>query len=103
MSRATKKMRQFAANVIALEMVGRNPQDGTAAFIVCEKLRSPLSTLMGTAGFRSLVGRALTLTHAEVRWLKAVHVKADGSLTGLKELQVQVEAGEFQQGGLLLV
>lgn len=66
-------------------------------FGVCEKLRQPLSMLAGVAGFRSLLSRALALAGDEVRWLKAVHVKADGSLEGLDEAQLsdaEIAAGE---------
>ena len=41
---------------------------------------------MGNGGFHALLSRALALASAEVPWLRAVHVKADGSLEGLDEL-----------------
>jgi hypothetical protein len=40
---------------------------------------------MGNTGFHALLSRALALANAEVPWLRAVHVKADGSLEGLDE------------------
>ncbi len=50
---------------------------------VCEKLRRPITSLAGTAGFVSLLGRALTLAKREAPALSAVQVRPDGSLEGL--------------------
>jgi len=80
MNRATPKMRDFAEHLIAYE-TSRNKSTKTktpAAFSFAEKLRAHLAALMGNVGFRSLLSRALALANAEVAWLRAVHVKADG-------------------------
>lgn len=58
-----------------------------AAFHVSEKLRHPLSALMGAIGFRALLARALTLAKAQLPSLNAVQVKRDGSLEGLNGLR----------------
>jgi hypothetical protein len=50
---------------------------------VCEKLRRPLTSLAGKAGFVSLLGRALTLAKREAPALSAVQVRPDGLLEGL--------------------
>lgn len=65
-----------------------------ALFRVSEKLRRPLSTLAGTAGFSSLLARALTLAKQEAPTLRAVQVKPDGSLDYLSELQNHVDSDE---------
>lgn len=52
----------------------------TPAFRVCDKLRRPLSTLMGIPGYRALITRALTLAHRESKSLESVRVKDDGAL-----------------------
>lgn len=98
-------MRDFAEQLIAYETKenlssGTNPQ---AAFLVCERLGPYLTTLMGTAGFRALLSRALALSSDEAAWLRALHVKADGALEGLEELQTQLSPGEFIEGGRVLV
>ncbi len=54
--------------------------DTHAVCRVCDKLRRPLTTLTGAAGFRSLLARALTLAKQESPALGAWGVKADGSL-----------------------
>lgn len=75
-------LRKLARRLLALEAASGKArgQLGAAAFGVSERLRQPLSTLAGAAGFRSLLSRALALASDEVRWLKAVHIDADGSL-----------------------
>ena len=77
-------MREFAERLIAYETRGNNSSETKplAAFLVDEKLRRHLATLMGSLGFRALLSRALVLANAEVPWLRAVHVKTDGSLEG---------------------
>jgi len=105
MSRATPTMRDFAERLIALETRGNEASETRtpAAFHVCEKLRPHLATLMGNGGFRALLSRALALANAEVSWLRAVHVKADGSLEDLEELHEQVAPAEFFEGKVVLL
>ena len=55
--------------VLAQVDIAGEPSKGEevyAALRVGEKLRRPLSTLAGTAGYRSLIARALTLAKKEV-------------------------------------
>jgi hypothetical protein len=105
MSRATPQMRNFAKRLMAREALGNKSSERTtpAAFHVCEKLRPHLITLMGNGGFRGLLSRSLVLAHEEVRWLRAVHVKADGDLEGVEELHVQLAPEEFFEGGTVLL
>ncbi|CAN5839953.1 hypothetical protein BH20PSE1_BH20PSE1_09270 [soil metagenome] len=105
MSRATPKMRDFAERLIAYE-ARENKSSETktlAAFHVPEKLRPQLATLMGNTGFRALLSRALALANAEVPWLRAVHVKSDGSLEGLDKLEAQVDSEEISEGRVVLL
>jgi len=74
-----------------------------AAFVVCDKLRPQLATLMGNAGYRALLSRALAMTNGEAAWLHAVHVKADGSLEGLDERLAHIGAAEIAGGGVALI
>lgn len=105
MSRATPKMRDFAKRLIAHETWGNNSSETKAsvAFLVDEKLRPHLATFMGNVGFRALLSRALALASAEVPWLRAVHVRADGSLEGLHELEAQVDPEEIAEGRVILL
>jgi hypothetical protein len=68
-----------------------------------EKLSPHLATLMGNAGFRGLLVRSLALANEEVRWLRAVHVTSNGSLTGLQELQAQLAPKLFFEGRIVLL
>jgi len=62
---------------------GTPTEDSLAVCRVCDKLRRPLTTLAGAAGFRSLLARALTLAKRESPVLDAWEVKLDGSLQAL--------------------
>ena len=98
-------MRDFAERLIAYETRGNKSSETKtpAACLVGEKLRPHLATLMGNVGFRALLSRALALANAEVPWLRAVHVKADGSLEGLDELEAQVDPDEIFEGCVVLL
>ena len=98
-------MRDFSQRLIAFETRGIK-SSGTktpAAFHVFEKLRPYLATLMGNTGFHALLSRALAIANAEDPSLHSVHVKADGSLEGLEELQAQVDPEEIAEGSVVLV
>jgi len=75
----------------------------SAAFRVCEKLRRPLCSVAGVAGFRSLLSRALALARTEAPSLSAVQVGADGSLKGLDELGPQKDQDMSKEGGAILI
>jgi hypothetical protein len=90
-------VRDLARRLLSFESTAENLSDANtfAALIVSEKLRRPLSTLAGTAGFRSLLMRALTLAKREAEVLDGVQVKEDGSLEGLN--------GEETEAGVVLI
>jgi len=105
MSQATPQMRTFAKRLMAYETGGSNAVEAQslAAFQSCEKLRPHLATLMGNGGFRALLSRALALAGMEVSWLRAVQVKADGSLEGLEALHAQLDPAEYCEGSVILL
>ena len=105
MSRATPQMRNVAKRLMAHETRENDSSEtqNPAVFPVFDKLRPQLATLMGNAGFRGLLSRALALANEEVRWLRAVHVKSDGSLTGLDELEAQLPAEQFFEGRTVML
>ncbi len=98
-------MRDLSQCLIAYETRGNRFSETKtpAAFHVGEKLRPHLATFMGSTGFRALLCRALALANTEVTWLRAVQVKADGSLEGLDEIEAQVGPKEMAEGGVVLV
>lgn len=87
MSQAASKSetRALAEQLVAYEAAFGSvyAADSLATCRVCEKLRRPLVTLTGTAGFSSLLARALTLAKRESSALNAVQVNPDGSLENL--------------------
>jgi len=93
----TPTTRELARQLLACEEVAANPvaSDRHAVCRVCDRLRRPLTTLAGAAGFRSLLTRALTLAKQESPALGAWEVKADGSLEGLN--------GEAARSGAVLI
>jgi len=105
MNRATPKLRIYAERLIAFEM-SRNASSKskpTAAFVVIEKLSPHFGALMGAAGFRALISRALVLAGAEIAWLRELHVRGDGSFEGLNELEAQANSDEIAAGGVVLL
>jgi hypothetical protein len=98
-------MRDLADGLIAYETRENRSSETkvSAAVLVGEKLRLKLATLMGNVAFRALLSRALALANVEVPWLRAVHIKADGSLEGLDELVAQVDPDEIFEGTVTLL
>jgi hypothetical protein len=96
--------RHLAQRLLTYEAVAGKNSESTesAAFRVCAKLRRPLITLAGVAGFRSLLSRALTLARAEAPSLSAVQVAADGSVEGLDELASQTDKEQARDGAILI-
>ena len=82
---ATPQMRDLAAQLVAHEAAVGSPAEVhiPAEFRVCDKLRQPLTTLAGAAGFRSLLSRALVIAQRKAPSLSEVRVNADGSLEDL--------------------
>jgi hypothetical protein len=74
-----------------------------AAFRVCESLRRPICALVGVAGFRPLLSRALTLAKAEAASLGAVEIAADGSLQREDELGLQIDEDQSREGEVILI
>jgi hypothetical protein len=105
MSEAPPQIRNLAERLIAHETRG-NKSSGTrtpAAFPVVEKLRPKLATLIGDAGFRALLSRALARAKAGVPSLRAVQVEADGALRGLAGLEAQADPREIAEGRVVLL
>jgi hypothetical protein len=104
MSQSMPKTRDLAERLVAHEMRGKaSSQKSPTIFQVCEKFRPPLSMLMGNAGFRALLSRALALASEEVEWLRTVRVKADGSLEGINELVPPADARRLSEGRVALL
>ncbi len=88
-------MEGLAQQLISLEAStpGVPLGDVPPVFRVIERLRHSLSVLVGVAGFRALLARALALVKVQVPSMCALHVTPDGSLEGARDLAVHAEAG----------
>ncbi len=104
-NRASPPLKALAEQLLVLEAsaVGSVRASNSAAFRVCDKLRGPLSRLMGTLGFRSLLSRARALAGAEVPWLLGLHTRPDGSLEGPAGLEAQLDPSTIAAGETVLV
>ena len=97
-------MQNFAKRLILSEANGsRSEIKDATAFRAIDKLRPHLATLMGNAGFRALLSRALALATMEVPLLRAVQVLADGTLEGLDKLEAKVVQDEIFEGRVELL
>jgi hypothetical protein len=105
MKRATPEMRAVAKALLLDESSRNKSSDAKAlaAFHAIEKLRPQLANLMGIGGSQALVSRALVLASAEVSWLRAVHVKADGTLEESEAYHAQLTPGQFLEGRVVLL
>ncbi len=79
--------------------VGTAASHADHAVRVCEKLRTVLTAFAGTAGFRSLLTRSLTLAKAQEPLLAAVQVLEDGSLAGLEKVRGDSSTGAAETAG----
>ena len=75
----------------------------SAAILANEKLRPHLCALVGVAGYRGLLSRALMLTREELPSLVAVQVTAEGYLQGPSELEPHLDQDHAREGGAILL
>jgi hypothetical protein len=105
MSNASPQLRRFARRLVVYQASLRSKSSAGgrhATFQVIDELRPQVVNLMGMAGFRALLSRAIARSSEEVRWLRAVHVKADGSLGGFEEY-ASLGPGQFAEGKVVLL
>lgn len=94
----------LARRLLEYEAQSTETAEGPALDLVSEKLRRPLSRLAGTAGYRSLLSRALTMAVVQVPSLTVVTIHADGSLGSLDAIgdgRQSAEAGAMLIAQLL--
>jgi hypothetical protein len=98
-------LRAIAKRLIAAEKPRSNSaeRDDPVEFRATDRLRPHLSTLMGRAGIQALLARALVLAAAEVPWLSAVKVVADGEIEGLAVAQSRFGGADYADGEVVLL
>jgi len=96
MSTPPQAIQNLARQILAGEPARvESSNDGTnQAVRASEKLRMPLTRLAGTAGFSSLLSRALVLARRQAPALERLRVEADGSLAGFDEVQQDSASAE---------
>ncbi len=101
----TERVRRFAEQLLKLEAAERRdePQASSDPFLVCERLRVPLSTLAGKAGFRALVSRSLALAKAEDPRFSALSVGEEGCVEGFERISPPLSGEEIAAGEAVLV
>lgn len=105
MNRATPKLRDFAErlNSIGAIEAKSSASKPPAVFTVIEKLRPCLAQTVGDLGFNAVLSRALAIAKADIAWLRVVHVKPDGTLEGLDQLEAKVGPKEIAEGRVVLL
>lgn len=105
MKRVAPQMRRIARQLMDSETSGNRSAaaDNPAAFRAIDRVRPHLSMLMGRGGFQALLARALVLATAELPWLTAVRVVADGELEGLAVALATIDAAELANGEVVLL
>jgi hypothetical protein len=97
-------MNSLVKRLIAKErrMAEDRAHQNFAGFQVCEKLRGPLSTFAGVAGYHALLSRALVLAKAQAPLLDGVQIKPDGSLLFAPELEARLATDQTARAGEIL-
>jgi CheY-like chemotaxis protein len=104
MNQTTPQLQSLATRLIAQEASRKSAGIHVlATFHVSEKLAPHVANLMGKGGYRALLGRALALASAEVPWLNAVKVNADGTLEGFQALHMQADPADFLEGKVVVL
>jgi hypothetical protein len=106
MSTTAPAIRNLARRLLAGEPARVESSHGDVHPVVraCERLRVPLTNLIGVAGFASLLSRALALAKRQAPSLEGLRVEADGLLAGSNEVPQDSDALEgARHGGVVLV
>jgi hypothetical protein len=97
---ADSDLLDLVRRLLAYEAHDDHRASDAALFHVSEKLRRALSRLAGTAGFCSLLSRALTMARAKVPSLSVLRINPDGSLEGLEAFEA---CRDTTEAGALLI
>ena len=100
----SRETQDLAQRLVDDEVTAGNHDESTTSAVirVCEKLRLPLSAIVGVADYRSLLSRALMVARLETPSLSTVHVTADGSLRDMSESS-QIDQSHARGEGVMLL
>ena len=105
MTRAPLPFRDFAERLIAVDSQTALPFASNPPSVcgVIDQLRPPLVKVIGVMGFSAVLSKSLAIASTNVAWLQAVHVEADGSWSGLDDLDMNVGENEIFEGRVILL
>ena len=105
MSRVSPAFRSFAAHLIAQDAksISASRSGPLGAFPVIDKLRAPMTNLMGGTGFSALISRSLTLATADIPALRGVQLKPDGVWEGLEAIDAQLGTDGFLEARVVVL
>jgi len=94
-------MKTLVRHLIAEERRIENDsgQQNLAGFQICEKLRRPLCTFTGVAGFRALLSRAMVLAKAKAPLLDGVQIMPDGTFLYSDAFKAQLTSDDAARAG----
>lgn len=101
----TSRMSAIARQLISFEDEENSYSniEKVPAFLVCETLRPHLVTLMGSAGFKALLTRALAIASGKLPLLRSLYVSSSGKLQRLDNACVLFGPEENDEGGIVLI
>jgi hypothetical protein len=99
MRQANAHMVALAEQLAAYEFVanGASAKVSSPGSIVCEKLRTQLSMLMGNAGFGALFARAIALTKAEFPSMSELEINPSGMIVDLDPVELKANLPELSR------
>jgi CheY-like chemotaxis protein len=102
---ARSRLHDLACKIVVQESGAEGPGATSAPviFTVCDKFRSPMQTLTGENGFRSILGRALALSRPEVVWFESVNISPRGFFDGLRRAESKLAPVEIVRGETVLI
>jgi hypothetical protein len=104
MKQAAPAVRELASRLLARETIESDPVGlAHAAEHALGKLRRHLVSLIGVAGYKALLSRALDLGKTEADLLGALRIEADASLEGFVEAARTRQADEIKKAGTALL
>ena len=100
-----QRIKDLARSLVDTEMTARGAEGDVVAsdFPVCARLRSPLSSVSGKAGFEALLSRALSLTKAALPRIAPLRVASDGCVGGKAEIYPHLSSTESLEAEVELV
>jgi hypothetical protein len=100
---ASWELREVVKRIVDSEISNSRPTS-PVTFPSIEIMSQHLSVQIGPGSFRSLLARSLMRSTAEVPWLGALRVGAEGQLVGLSAARERYSAAEISKAeGVLLI